>query len=908
MNSLSEQRPISSLAHQCDVALTKLYESLPASLYRNLENAAADEAGRFKIWAANIGAMEDPQTESSLDSRLNMADRMRNSLMSGLCRLDDVASRADAIVSGIMPNRTKSPMASTEHLVQCSVQRVSQGFAEENDTNSSSSPTTELAELFLNIRSAITHLFALSMLVRRDRPQGRSPPHGPQHVRTDPGPDIASVKDTFPKLKHAPWLAERIGSMVNQQRNYIRYRQAHRKNLMLQSIATGQADFSERATTKATSFHDTLDKLVGLGDDSTRDLTDRSIVTAVTSFAAAAVGDTHSGRTIPPLMSMWLDGVQLDYDDDIECPYCRTIQKVKDEQQWKRHVYQDLQPYVCTFKDCPVDPFPTSHEWFEHEMDNHRRQWQCNQCHAKCDSPSALDDHFISHHSGTISAAQRPVLLKVCEKALTTFDKTVCPLCDDWNPLLTDKNNSDRFRSHLGNHLQELAREALPLAIDGLEIRNPESNIDCVTDEEDEDISLAIAGLEIGNSGSNVDSVSDKEDGATLEDDLKVDAKTEARAVSKRKAAEESAAMAKLGEEKKMNPPDNTLDVGNIANVEPVIKQYRRGHVEDTSFYGDQLPIAFRTPHTAGFFDMSNSPLKNQFQRPISAMGYRQTPTQAQSQAPDAYDYDPEGYEEEPDPRVTRRASRFKRPPVELTPQPQPAEPADSPDRPPPVQKSPTQEKSRPLTSHQGVSIADQRGYDEGDLLANEDYTNVSPEANDYGRRSVLSRTRRGYVPYKEQGFEIMPASQSQRGVLYGGDRGGGVDLDREKSLAALEYQDDFNSGTPLALTAEALRKASHRAGGGSSRSTRSSDSRDESEFMRSNTTGITRLSDISDSDNDNDNVTIKVSGSAVVRVQGAEIECADGGEITFSTARGSRISSGSNRASTIHKIEDSRS
>lgn len=67
-------------------------------------------------------------------------------------------------------------------------------------------------------------------------------------------------------------------------------------------------------------------------------------------------------------------------------------------------------------------------------------------------------------------------MVEACEKAITHFDDIACPLCNDWKPASTAANNFSKFRSHLAKHLQELAREALPLAIDGLEIREEMSD------------------------------------------------------------------------------------------------------------------------------------------------------------------------------------------------------------------------------------------------------------------------------------------------------------------------------------------------------------------------------------------------------------------------------------------------
>ncbi|TQN64416.1 hypothetical protein CSHISOI_11007, partial [Colletotrichum shisoi] len=152
---------------------------------------------------------------------------------------------------------------------------------------------------------------------------------------------------------------------------------------------------------------------------------------------------------------MWLDGRRLEYGEPIECPYCRTIQVIRDRYHWKHHVYRDLQAYVCTFKDCSAEPFQTSHEWFKHELGKHRRQWKCALCHAKCVSASALEAHFDSRHPG--------VGVRCAEKGDAE---------GFWNPSSIANGNSDKFRSHLAKHFQELACEAIPLAIEGLAVQD----------------------------------------------------------------------------------------------------------------------------------------------------------------------------------------------------------------------------------------------------------------------------------------------------------------------------------------------------------------------------------------------------------------------------------------------------
>ncbi|KAF5006413.1 hypothetical protein FDECE_7204 [Fusarium decemcellulare] len=436
-------------------------------------------------------------------------------------------------------------------------------------------------------------------------------------------------------------------------------------------------------------------------------------------------------------------------------------------------------------------------------------------------------------------------------------------------------------------------------------------------------------------------------------------------------------AEAKAAKEREPKPARKTRPTSlTQSRTEPVVQQYRRGHVEDPSCYGVQQPAVSGMrpraqtrpnsyypgqtgtppiahagwhhaqqsqpsfpvgsfppppiypggqspsvvgvppspgPGTPGFFDMhmqqGHSHLRNRFERPASAIGYRQQPP------PSNYGFPQEEYEEEPDPRLIRRASRSKKhqqqndedrrrmPPPDNIPRPKSALPPTTPFRPPP-QQALARQKSRtpsrpPPSARSRVGFVDQQSYDDDASL----FADMSPEPN-FDRRTALARTRRGSVAYEQHGVDIVPA-RSRRDSLYG-DRAlgsGGVSLDEDKYLDALRYQDDINGGPAMPLTAETLRKASNpRLGGGSSRSTRSSGSHDESEYKRSNTTGLTRSSS-----SDTDNVTIKVSGSAVVRVPGAEIQCADGGEITFtSRTGGSRV--GSDRASTVYQIEDGRS
>ncbi|KDN72354.1 hypothetical protein CSUB01_00037 [Colletotrichum sublineola] len=459
------------LAHRCRASFFKLSQDLPTTEYHDVEPKITDEAGRFNVWALNIGALQRPQSSSSLDSRLRRSERMKNIVISGLQRLENVLlvqilspiliqfltqfltqslvkspihanqlSSANEIALGNMPNRTTSP-ATAEEIIKHSVGTVKSTDKRDHDF------TTEINELFNNIQSCITYLFTLSTLLRRSHPRGRTSQQGSQSSQSDPRPFITNAKDKFPKLKQSPWLAERIGQRTARQMDYIRYRQNHRAKLSRVDVGLIQDELTERATTKATSFHDTVAASDSIKKPASRSSREESIYTVASSFAQTAIGDTYSGRIIPQLTDMWLDGRQLGYGEPVECPYCRTIQIIKDRYHWK----------------------PTFAR--SRSVQSGRSRLPTNGFNMKLTNTDG-------NGSESCVMQNRKVMLKACEKPLNHFDTDSCLLCDDWSPSSETDGNSNKFRSHLAKHYQDLACEAIPLAIEGLEINAADNSDD----------------------------------------------------------------------------------------------------------------------------------------------------------------------------------------------------------------------------------------------------------------------------------------------------------------------------------------------------------------------------------------------------------------------------------------------
>ncbi|ODA78961.1 hypothetical protein RJ55_04551 [Drechmeria coniospora] len=325
-------------------------------------------------------------------------------------------------------------------------------------------------------------------------------------------------------------------------------------------------------------------------------------------------------------------------------------------------------------------------------------------------------------------------------------------------------------------------------------------------------------------------------------------------------------------------------------------------------YHSAGYPPASPVGPTAAFFDGSQSHLRQRFDaRPSSAMGVR-------GQA--ALEYrSSEGYDHESAPRVSRRPLRTKKldedarkmPPPNYIPHSrlQSALPPTTPFRPPPLQRPPSRhDQSRPPPPNRRSLAHDARASRGEDFYDDDDggglFHDNSPNASFEHKHAVVPRARRDSLAYEKAEYGIVPSSNRSRhtptyGNGGGAPGGGGMSVAQSKINAALKYQEDVSGGSQMPLTAETLRKATRRGRVPSSRSTRSSGSRDDSDYRRSNTTGMTHSS------YGNEEFTIKVPGNTVVRVRDAEIECSnEGGEITW-TSRPSGSRAGSDRSSTIY-------
>ncbi|XMA12032.1 hypothetical protein WAI453_004823 [Rhynchosporium graminicola] len=198
--------------------------------------------------------------------------------------------------------------------------------------------------------------------------------------------------------------------------------------------------------------------------------------------------------TVPPPPSEAFEGVPFEFGHPFQCPYCWTEQTVKGRNAWKKHVFRDLRPYVCTFKECNLRMFRSRNEWFAHELQAHRREWTCATCSKLCSSKSNFKSHILSHNSNFAGSELDAVILQ-SEEPMDRFPASACSFCNEWEVQITDSRQIEKrtflndgkdvtpygtktqLRRHLGRHMEQLALFALP-----------RENVDNVEDESVKDI------------------------------------------------------------------------------------------------------------------------------------------------------------------------------------------------------------------------------------------------------------------------------------------------------------------------------------------------------------------------------------------------------------------------------------
>ncbi|OCL13569.1 hypothetical protein AOQ84DRAFT_429336 [Glonium stellatum] len=501
-----ETLKLAEIAIQCQKGIASLLAAATSENFRakgSLHGRDIQQIQeRYSQWAGNLGALQPSGSRLSLGYRLRDAPLVAGSILNTLTDLQASIQAATDITNGVRENRVADQLIDPD--TDLSEYDISSSDSDTSSTPSSGSgrnplaQTSEIEELVLAINIGLQSLFRASIFVRKFTPKDKRI----RAAKTKPfdnRADVMHVKDRYPLLagKNAT-LADRLGEANARRRQYFKYRRDHNERLstvptegsahdqdamskkqlellnpkvaMAKSLLTADTKPSLFAETEATEFvADTLAQAQML------ETHEAQSAMSVVSFATSIAESSDEELPFPPLPAEARPGFPF------LCPYCLTYVDLKregSEHQWRKHVLQDLEPYICTFPSCSLDSFQSQHAWFEHELLLHRSRWVCSQCSGSFGSSDELKEHISQRHRSVISGRQISAIVEQSKRSIDSIQPSECPFCDD--PWAKDDQKTttgeevlvvklDQFRRHVGHHLQQIALFALPRSTEGNE-------------------------------------------------------------------------------------------------------------------------------------------------------------------------------------------------------------------------------------------------------------------------------------------------------------------------------------------------------------------------------------------------------------------------------------------------------
>ncbi|KAF5568943.1 serine threonine kinase [Fusarium phyllophilum] len=321
-------------------------------------------------------------------------------------------------------------------------------------------PERQIAALYESITNSVRHLYSLAMVIRQPVATDRLSRASKITVDHFTLFDQRHVEECFPDASEV--LKKRLAKAITRRRQLLIYNEQHyRKSSEPQpseeTIATGhiaQEEPQEKAEQEMPSPPVTSVPIKHMARDTPR--------YTHTISKGSLLASTEATKFIPPVDLREETDIQSEsgtittfgftgkdrvelrvpprpQDDNGEvleqflCPLCYHLIEVKGERAWTRHVFRDLQAYVCTFDSCetPDILFETRQDWLRHEFENHRREWHCNDPkHKPHNSETEFIEHMKALHELQLPGPQLLSLAKLCERS-SSVDTVACPLCRD---------------------------------------------------------------------------------------------------------------------------------------------------------------------------------------------------------------------------------------------------------------------------------------------------------------------------------------------------------------------------------------------------------------------------------------------------------------------------------------------
>ncbi|KAI5810624.1 hypothetical protein BZA77DRAFT_347635 [Pyronema omphalodes] len=529
MATKTEDKQISALYWECIEAFRRLFKHIQEHGVNgkkvDIPDKLAGAPGQLQVWAENVGAHRR-NSKLSLDYKLREASRYRAHVKVLLVDLKVVLEEALGLLTGELKPPQKNDSAGSNE----------PGATDDDSDSSDDEPEEDVITATADeVGHSISSLFRLTAniqnLASRDRME--------RIERIDVsafGPyDINHVRDKYGLADDAQYLIERLGKANTKRRQLLKYNEQHHDKIAgrrrddtgnpgdTESTAGEEPDhqdekgkgverqdmvgfseedysFGEGPTTMQTTVSTVYEGNVPSSfeyherDDDARSETGFT----ETSYATSAGPTSSSDKLRVPAPP---NGYS---DEPFQCPYCFKIvtNQGSNYMSWQKHVFRDIRPYVCTFRNCSQASrlYSSRHEWFHHEREFHRREWACEHCDEVSSSSQDFKDHITKRHRHLLRIESIAVLVDRSERVVESSQP--CPLCPE---TLTPK----RLQRHLGKHMQQIALFVLPGSLqedEEEEGENVEETKDEDIDDEDDN----------GSAGSDNGS---QESGSKVEDD-----------------------------------------------------------------------------------------------------------------------------------------------------------------------------------------------------------------------------------------------------------------------------------------------------------------------------------------------------------------------------------------------------
>ncbi|KAI5816702.1 hypothetical protein BZA77DRAFT_311673 [Pyronema omphalodes] len=354
---------------------------------------------------------------------------------------------------------------------------------------------TPLFQTKTQISHIITYLYRISIAISSPAPQDRlerMPTNSMSHYLAF---DIDHISNKYKFDDKDQYLLERLGKANTKRRQVFKYYQDHHQRIIGRRPTSPEAASQPGSPGLENSEIDENDFYQSVVDRSDMYTTVNTFYEGDRKFSVFKPFDLDSrsetGFSETSYASSSADSDNLRVPDPPEeakkgpfqCPYCFIIVETESRASWKKHVFEDLRPYVCTFKDCTTAShlFSNRHDWFNHENDTHRREWFCNKCTEAFTSADNFRVHLKSNHAEIISHDQDPdqqldIYIDRAERPIQS--EQPCPLCDK-------KLNPRQLQSHLGRHMQQISLFSLPGVSEENGYTKSESNSDQDTTEDE---------------------------------------------------------------------------------------------------------------------------------------------------------------------------------------------------------------------------------------------------------------------------------------------------------------------------------------------------------------------------------------------------------------------------------------